>query len=460
MASKFGELALSAGHSTHGPFLGPVDIFETGQAIIFSVDAPGLTKSDVKVQLNEGFLRISGERLKSATSSSGTCHRSERTFGCFSRCFHLPENLDVHGVKATCDHGVLTVTVPKKNADVSTLVNVTSHDEQGDGSLNADFANVPISIFPTPALGKLIVIDSDMSLLEAVKVLSKHHILAAPVRDVTKPSDASWSEKYLGILDMVGVVLHMLQTLLPEGKSLEDFEKEMETVEAFKKTTVGNAIASLTRFGQFVPVEHDTGSLLDCMLLCGLHAIRRVPVVKTPGGDLTNIVTQSALVQTLAANLKRFEAVGSKTLTELGLGTASRIITVTTEDPLKKAFDLIRDMDVSAVPVVDPATQKIKGNISARDVRLIVSSTKVYKLLNMPIRVYLDVVAGDSSENSAITCRPTDTMATVITRMVQSKIHRIYLVDGDEHLVRVISLRDVLTKFVKEPEGYFGRYFG
>ena len=46
------------------------------------------------------------------------------------------------------------------------------------------------------------------------------------------------------------------------------------------------------------------------MICCGvvLQGIRRIPVVKSPGGDLVNIITQSALVQTLSANLSRFEA--------------------------------------------------------------------------------------------------------------------------------------------------------
>lgn len=68
------------------------------------------------------------------------------------------------------------------------------------------------------------------------------------------------------------------------------------------------------RFGPFVPVDFERGNLLDCMLLCGHHGIRRVPVVKTPGGDIANIITQSALVQTLEANLNRFKVVKLQSL--------------------------------------------------------------------------------------------------------------------------------------------------
>jgi len=328
---------------------------------------------------------------------------------------------------------------------------------EGTEELNKVFQDIPIKLFPTPSLGRIIVLKSDTPLIEAVKVLSRNHVLSAPVRDVTQPDSATWSDKYLGMLDVVGVVFYMLETLLPEGKEPVDFESEMENHEAFKKLTVKDA-TTMSRFAPFVPVELDTGSLLDPMLLCGLHAIRRVPVVKS-AGDIHNIVTQSALVQTLSANLdqKRFHPVSKKTLKELNLGDPKKVLSVKSSAKLKDAFDIIRDADVSAVPVLDESGVVI-GNISARDVRYIVGSAKLYKLLKMPISTYLEVVT-DGRVHSAITCKPDATMEKVIRLLVENRIHRIYVTDDADKPVRVISLRDIITKFVKEPEGYFGHYF-
>lgn len=50
---------------------------------------------------------------------------------------------------------------------------------------------------------QLVIFDSTMPIVDAVKALSQFGILAAPVRDVTKPADAAWSDKYLGLVDMV-----------------------------------------------------------------------------------------------------------------------------------------------------------------------------------------------------------------------------------------------------------------
>jgi len=92
-----------------------VDWKETPEAHIFKANLPGLSKEDVKVQVEDGHvLQICGERKKEETKSEGDkWHRVERAQGSFLRRFRLPENAKVEEVKATMENGVLTVTVPK-----------------------------------------------------------------------------------------------------------------------------------------------------------------------------------------------------------------------------------------------------------------------------------------------------------------------------------------------------------
>lgn len=58
-----------------------------------------------------------------------------------------------------------------------------------------------------------------------------------------------------------------------------------------------------------------------------------------------------------------------------------------------------------------------------------------------------------------VTCSRTDTLTDVINRLSESSIHRIYVVDEEEKLQGVVTLRDIISKFVVEPEGYFGDFF-
>lgn len=55
-----------------------------------------------------------------------------------------------------------------------------------------------------------IEINSDTSLAEAVQTLSKLKVLSAPVVDVDAPEDASWIDRYIGIVEFPGIVVWLL----------------------------------------------------------------------------------------------------------------------------------------------------------------------------------------------------------------------------------------------------------
>ncbi|KAJ4701120.1 Class I heat shock protein [Melia azedarach] len=95
-----------------------VDWQETDTAHIFHADLPGVRKEEVKVQVEDGnVLQISGEKSKEQEDVNDKWHRVERRRGSFVRRFRLPENANLDEIKCAMDHGVLRVTVPKKNVE-------------------------------------------------------------------------------------------------------------------------------------------------------------------------------------------------------------------------------------------------------------------------------------------------------------------------------------------------------
>ena len=58
-----------------------------------------------------------------------------------------------------------------------------------------------------------------------------------------------------------------------------------------------------------------------------------------------------------------------------------------------------------------------------------------------------------------ITCKRDNTIKEIILNLDSKKIHRIYVVDEEENLEGVITLRDIISKLVHEPHGYFGDFF-
>ncbi|GLJ27436.1 hypothetical protein SUGI_0538620 [Cryptomeria japonica] len=97
-----------------------VDWKETPEAHVFTADLPGLRKEDLKIDLVEkNTLRISGERHKEEEEKTDQWHRVERSSGRFMRQFRLPENVNVDGISAKLEKGVLTVNAPKTQPDAA-----------------------------------------------------------------------------------------------------------------------------------------------------------------------------------------------------------------------------------------------------------------------------------------------------------------------------------------------------
>ncbi|HET9706059.1 MAG TPA: Hsp20/alpha crystallin family protein [Vicinamibacterales bacterium] len=89
-----------------------VDVFEKDNRLITRVDLPGLKKEDVKVEVENGYLTLSGERKFEATQEKENIYRAEREYGSFYRAVPLPEGVKVEEIKATFDNGVLEVAMP------------------------------------------------------------------------------------------------------------------------------------------------------------------------------------------------------------------------------------------------------------------------------------------------------------------------------------------------------------
>lgn len=97
-----------------GTSIPAVNVTETDDAFGLEVAAPGKSKKDFNVEVDNGVLTISSENEETKESEDKNYTRKEYSFNSFSRSFTLPENVDSEGIKAKYVDGVLNVTVPKK----------------------------------------------------------------------------------------------------------------------------------------------------------------------------------------------------------------------------------------------------------------------------------------------------------------------------------------------------------
>jgi HSP20 family protein len=90
-----------------------MDLVETDGNFVLRADLPGLGEDDVKIELEDNVLTVSGERKVEHEDRNEGYYRVERSSGSFRRSLTLPEGVDPEAVKATFDRGVLEVRVPK-----------------------------------------------------------------------------------------------------------------------------------------------------------------------------------------------------------------------------------------------------------------------------------------------------------------------------------------------------------
>ncbi len=90
-----------------------VDVVEHDDSFVIEAELPGMNKDDIKISVTNDVLTIRGEKKIEKEDKKKNYHRTERSYGSFSRTFALPGNVKADKVDAEFKNGILTVTVPK-----------------------------------------------------------------------------------------------------------------------------------------------------------------------------------------------------------------------------------------------------------------------------------------------------------------------------------------------------------
>jgi HSP20 family protein len=121
-----------------------MDLVETDGAFILRADLPGLRRDDVKIELEENVLTISGER--SAHHDERVAqgyHRIERATGAFARSLTLPPGVDADRIEATFEHGVLEVRIPTPEQPRPRRVTINATGGQEAATVEGTEASAP-----------------------------------------------------------------------------------------------------------------------------------------------------------------------------------------------------------------------------------------------------------------------------------------------------------------------------
>lgn len=91
-----------------------VNISEEDHQYMIEVAAPGLTKSDFNVALDQDVLTISAAKKEESSDDGEAYTRKEFNYTSFSRSFNVPDTIDREKIAAKYSDGILHLTLPKK----------------------------------------------------------------------------------------------------------------------------------------------------------------------------------------------------------------------------------------------------------------------------------------------------------------------------------------------------------
>ena len=111
----FNESIARNGGSVFSP---KVDVIENENSYEVQLAVPGVNKEDFKIEVNDNYLTVSGERKFTSEKKDKNYHSVETQYGSFSRSFTLPENVDGTKINAKYNNGILELTIPKDEKKV------------------------------------------------------------------------------------------------------------------------------------------------------------------------------------------------------------------------------------------------------------------------------------------------------------------------------------------------------
>jgi len=115
---------LLAERTPGGRWAPALDVTENEGSWVLSLELPGAKREDISIEVHDDLLTIRGEKKSEREEKDEKRHYVERTYGSFSRSLRLPAQVDAERIKAAFKDGVLTVEVPKTEAQKPKVIDI------------------------------------------------------------------------------------------------------------------------------------------------------------------------------------------------------------------------------------------------------------------------------------------------------------------------------------------------
>jgi len=286
---------------------------------------------------------------------------------------------------------------------------------------------------------ELIALKDSDTIKDALAILSKYRILAAPTLD-----SQGRAKKSLDMLDLMFFATTKFKTSknLQETKVDEFLSKEITNL---PDTSNRNAWHALNQ----------RKSLRRSITMLSQPHVHRV-WVEDNDGKVIGVISQSKALEILLDHKDAFPELMKSSIQTL-FPEARQVVHVFYKDSLLSAFQRIRDTKVSCLAVVDE-NFVLKGNISASDLKFGEWNDPAAFLndLQNPIEDFLNnkqskIFAKGQHQFKPVVARPDEALQNVMQKARENKVHRVYVVDDQFKPLYALSLSDLIGQFTLYP---------
>lgn len=312
------------------------------------------------------------------------------------------------------------------------------------------------SLIPTSS--KIVIFDTRLPVKKAFFALVANGLRAAPLWD----SEQGLFVGMLTISDFISILQTYYRSPMKRMHELED-----HLIETWRKLLLERKQAkpderpTLSKNIGMVQISPDA-SLYEGLEILVRNKIHRLPIIDPKSGNALYILTHKRILRFLSfcfedddlgdglVSKHPMPSFMKKTLEETKnlIGTYGSIHVVRPDTPVISALSLFVENRVSALPIVDDDGAVI--DIYAKFDAINLAATRSYH--NLDVTVQSALSHRDSRPEGVTTCKLSETIETVAKRLVKAEIHRLVVVNENRCPIGIISLSDLLSKIVLNPE--------
>jgi len=295
---------------------------------------------------------------------------------------------------------------------------------EGDETLFRHFKNTKAMDLVS---GRTIVVaDASDALASAWEKLILNDVLSVPVMQ---------NGKAFGFLDVVDILSFLMQGELDDQKR----------VQKFKKAKCGD-VSNHSERDMFLKLVETADMWTACNVMADFGKLHRVPIVNLEDA-LVGLISQSDVLEWIQPFIEENE-IGNKTIKEIGLGMDKDVISIPSSKTVREAFLLLLKHNVSGIAVTGKLGE-LYGNICATDINYIVKSgpdAMTFELLDQTVEQFMkELPPNPIFGYNPIFITPVDSIRVLVRKLVDSHIHRIFVVHNAMHICGIISLIDVIS---------------